>query len=88
MLVPSVLKGPLPDFEEKMNLYFYYIRFTPTPDDRKYRPFGVILKAPLPKEAEAMEVDLHLSRGRIVRSGFVNCGMVTFGKKEVGFFFC
>ncbi|XP_020599927.1 endoribonuclease Dicer homolog 4 isoform X2 [Phalaenopsis equestris] len=83
MLVPTVLKGPLPDFEEKIKLYFYHIRFIPMPDDRKYRAFGLILKAPLPEEAEAMEVDLHLARGRIVKSGFVNCGMVTFGREEI-----
>ncbi|KAL0915263.1 hypothetical protein M5K25_015666 [Dendrobium thyrsiflorum] len=83
MLVPTVLKGPLPYFEEKIKLYFYYIRFIPAPDDRKYHAFGLFLKAPLPKEAEAMEVDLHLARGRIVKSGFVNCGIVTFGKEEI-----
>ncbi|KAK8962374.1 hypothetical protein KSP40_PGU009157 [Platanthera guangdongensis] len=83
MLVPTVLKGPLPNFEEKIKLYFYYVRFIPIPDDRKYRAFGLFLKAPLPKEAEAVEVDLHLARGRIVKSGFIYCGMVTFGKEEI-----
>ncbi|PKA57540.1 Endoribonuclease Dicer like 4 [Apostasia shenzhenica] len=83
MLVPAVLKGPLPSFVENIDLYFYFVRFTPIPDDRKYRPFGLFLKAPLPNEAIALKVDLHLARGRIVKSGFVYCGMVPFDNEEI-----
>ncbi|KAG0494006.1 hypothetical protein HPP92_005000 [Vanilla planifolia] len=83
MVVPAVLKGPWPYVMEMINLHFYYIRFTPIPDDRKYREFGLFLLAPIPNDAEAMEVDLHLARGRIVKTGFVNCGKISFNKEEI-----
>lgn len=83
MLVPDALKISWNNLDNDINLFFYYIRFVPIPEDRQYRMFGLFVKAPLPKEAEALEVDLHLARGRIVKTGFEPLGMLTFNKEEV-----
>lgn len=83
MLVPSVLKASWSNFDSQINMYFYYIRLVPIPEDRQYRMFGLFVMSPLPKEAEKLEVDLHLAHGRIVEAGIEPKGMLTFCKEEV-----
>ncbi|XP_010932228.2 endoribonuclease Dicer homolog 4 isoform X2 [Elaeis guineensis] len=82
MLVPAALKISWNNLDNDVNLFFYYIRFVPIPEDRQYQMFGLFVKAPLPKEAEALEVDLHLAHGRIVKTGFEPLGTLTFNKEE------
>ncbi|XP_073010330.1 endoribonuclease Dicer homolog 4-like isoform X2 [Typha latifolia] len=81
-LVPSALRVPWTEDENPIQLYFYYLRFVANPDDRMYRLFGLFLKVRLPKEAEEMEVDLHLSHGRFVKAGIVPSGSITFDRHE------
>ncbi|XP_020109653.1 endoribonuclease Dicer homolog 4 isoform X1 [Ananas comosus] len=83
MLVPSVLKASRSNFDSQINMYFYYIRLVPIPEDRQYRMFGLFVMSPLPKEAEKLEVDLHLAHGRIVEAGIEPKGMLTFCKEEI-----
>lgn len=83
MLVPAALKVPWSLSADKIEMHFYYIKCIPIPVDRNYREFGMFIKAPIPKEAEKMEVDLHLAHGRIVKAGFVPLGTVTLDRKEV-----
>lgn len=83
MLVPSGLKEPWSDSEAHVPLHFYEIKFIPIPEDRVYRKFGLVVKCPLPKEAEAMKVDLHLAHGRIVKTSFISSGVFTFSREEV-----
>nr|CAD1831898.1 unnamed protein product [Ananas comosus var. bracteatus] len=83
MLVPSVLKASWSNFDSQINMYFYYIRLVPIPEDRQYRMFGLFVMSPLPKEAEKLEVDLHLAHGRIVEAGIEPKGMLTFCKEEI-----
>ncbi|KAJ6837174.1 endoribonuclease Dicer-like protein 4-like isoform X1 [Iris pallida] len=83
MLVPSVLREPWTIVDGSIDVYFYHVSFVPIPEDRHYRDFGLFLKSPLPKEAETMQVDLHLARGRIVKTGFVPFGMIKFHREEI-----
>jgi len=45
--------------------------------------FGLFLKNPLPKEAESMEIDLHLHHSRIVKTALIPSGVITFDRDEV-----
>ncbi|KAJ6808725.1 endoribonuclease Dicer-like protein 4-like isoform X1 [Iris pallida] len=83
MLVPAVLREPWTIVDGRINLYFYHVSCVPIPEDRDYRDFGIFLKYPLPKEAETMQVDLHLARGRIVKTRFVPSGMIKFHREEI-----
>ncbi|KAJ6794191.1 endoribonuclease Dicer-like protein 4-like isoform X1 [Iris pallida] len=83
MLVPAVLREPWTIVDGRINLYFYHVSCVPIPEDRDYRDFGLFLKYPLPKEAETMQVDLHLARGRIVKTRFVPFGMIKFHREEI-----
>ncbi|KAJ9688889.1 hypothetical protein PVL29_014506 [Vitis rotundifolia] len=82
MIVPAALKDPWSNLEH-ICLNSYYIKFTPTPEDRTYRKFGLFVKAPLPAEAEGMELDLHLSRGRSVMTELVPSGVTEFDENEI-----
>lgn len=83
MLVPAALRVPWSDTEIPVQLNFYFVKFIPEPDDRIYRPFGLFVQVPLPKEAETMNVDLHLAHGRIVMARLVPSGTIKFDKDEV-----
>ncbi|XP_023928784.1 dicer-like protein 4 isoform X2 [Quercus suber] len=83
MLVPAVLKEPWTNLENPVHFYSYYIEFIPHPEDRDYKKFGLFLKAALPEEAERMELDLHLARGRSVMTKFVPSGVAEFDKDEI-----
>lgn len=82
MLVPAALKVAWTTADD-VEMYFYYIKCVPIPDDRNYREFGLFVKCPLPNEAETMEVDLHLARGRIAKTGFVPSGRITIDREGV-----
>lgn len=82
-LVPSVLRVPWNDSEVPVSLHFYCIKFVPIPDDRQYRMFGLFVKSRLPREAETMEIDLHLHHSRIVKTGIISSGMIKFDRDEV-----
>ena len=86
MLVPAALKEPWSDSEAHVLLQFYEIKFIPIPEDRLYWKFGLVLKRPLPKEAEVMKLDLHLAHGRIVKTSFIFSGILTFSGEEVRMF--
>lgn len=83
MLVPSAIKGSWNNVEDHVHLSSYYIEFSPDPADRIYRPFGLFVKMPLPVEAEKMELDLHLARGRSVKTKLIPSGVTGFDKDEV-----
>lgn len=83
MLVPTALKYPWNKWDIPVYLNSYYIKFSPDPNDRTYKSFGLFVKEPLPAEAEKMELDLHLSRGRSVMTKFVPSGIAEFDKVEV-----
>lgn len=83
MLVPALLKESWSTSENHVCLNSYYIQFFPDPKDRIYKDFGLFVKSPLPQEAEKMELDLHLARGRIVKTEFVPSGVAEFTKDEV-----
>uniref|UniRef100_A0A5B7C289 Putative dicer-like protein 4 isoform X2 n=1 Tax=Davidia involucrata TaxID=16924 RepID=A0A5B7C289_DAVIN len=83
MLVPAALKESWTNLENPVCLNFYVIEFTPHPEDRFYKKFGLFLKAPLPGEAERMKLNLHLARGRYVTTELVPSGVVTFDKDEI-----
>lgn len=85
MLVPAVLKVPWSHTADDIDMYLYYIKCVPIPEDRNYREFGLFVKAPIPNEAETMEVDLHLSRGRIVKTGLAPVGRITLDRGEVNY---
>ena len=78
-----MLKGPWTGSENHINLHSYYIEFFPVPEDRIYKKFGLFVKAPLPLEAEEMELNLHLARGRYVITKFVLSGLLAFNTDEV-----
>lgn len=82
MLVPAALKDSWSNLEH-ICLNSYYIKFTPIPEDRIYRKFGLFVKAPLPAEAERMVLDLHLSHGRSVMTELVPSGVTEFDENEV-----
>ncbi|XP_042491944.1 endoribonuclease Dicer homolog 4 [Macadamia integrifolia] len=83
MLCPAALKVPWNNSENITILNFYFISFAPIPEDRLYQKFGLFVKAPLPREAERMEIDLHLDHGRIVRTELVPSGWIEFDKDEI-----
>ncbi|XP_062157664.1 dicer-like protein 4 isoform X2 [Alnus glutinosa] len=84
MLVPAALRKPLiTDLENSVSLNSYYIEFSPDPEDRIYKKFGLFVKAPLPGEAERMELDLHLSGRRSVMTKLVPTGIAEFDKNEI-----
>jgi len=83
MLVPAALKVPWSLTADTVDMHSYYIKLVPIPEDRNYREFGLFVKAPIPNEAVTMKVDLHLSRGRIVKTGFVPFGKITLHREEV-----
>lgn len=83
MLVPAALKEPWNEENNTVCLYSYFIKFSPTPPDRTYKEFGLFVKATLPREAETMELELHLARGRLVKTELDPLGVVKFDKDEV-----
>lgn len=83
MLVPAALKEPWNELENPVYLNSYNIEFIPVPEDRVYKSFGLFVKAPLPIEAQRMELDLHLAHGRSVVTKLVPSGLVEFDKDEV-----
>ncbi|KAF3452999.1 hypothetical protein FNV43_RR03432 [Rhamnella rubrinervis] len=83
MLVPAVLKEPWNELEISVYLNSYNIEFIPDPQDRIYKSFGLFVKEPLPAEAEKMELDLHLARGRSVVTKLVPSGVAEFDKDEI-----
>ncbi|XP_077223182.1 dicer-like 4 isoform X2 [Tasmannia lanceolata] len=83
MLIPAALRVPWTCTENPIRLYFYDMRFIPDPDDRLYRDFGLFVKNPLPKEAETMNVDLHLAHGRIVKTQLNRSGIIEFDADEI-----
>lgn len=83
MLVPAVLRESWTKSQYPVRLNSYFIQFNPDPEDRLYREFGLFVKSPLPREAEHLELDLHLARGRSVMTKLVPSGVVEFTKDEV-----
>ncbi|KAI3796093.1 hypothetical protein L1987_38757 [Smallanthus sonchifolius] len=84
MLVPNVLQEPWIKVENTtLSLNSYLIKFNPSPADRIYKDFGLFIKKRLPQEAEKMELDLRLARGRSVLSKIVPCGVLEFTDKEI-----
>ncbi|KAJ0089697.1 hypothetical protein Patl1_14811 [Pistacia atlantica] len=83
MLVPAILKESWAKSENPVYLNSYYFQFIPDPKDRIYKDFGLFVKSPLPQEAEKMELDLHLARGRTVKTEFVPSGVAEFTKDEI-----
>ncbi|RCV34474.1 hypothetical protein SETIT_7G162200v2 [Setaria italica] len=83
MLVPAVLRSSRYKLDCLLNLHFYYIEFIPKPADRRYQMFGLFVIDALPKEAEKLDVELHLARARIVKAGIKYLGMITFNKEEM-----
>lgn len=83
MAVPAALKEPWNRSENPVQLSSYYIQFIPNPRDRVYKEFGLFVKSPLPEEAEKLELELHLARGRSVMTKLVPAGATTFTYNEV-----
>ncbi|XP_022729085.1 dicer-like protein 4 isoform X2 [Durio zibethinus] len=83
MLVPAALKEPWTNLESYVLLNSYYIKFIPDPEDRSYKKFGLFVKSPLPKEAERMELDLHLARRRSVMTKLIPSGVAEFKREEI-----
>ncbi|KAJ1271827.1 hypothetical protein BS78_06G155400 [Paspalum vaginatum] len=83
MLVPAVLRPSRCKLDSLLDLHFYYIEFIPKPADRRYQMFGLFVIYPLPKEAEKLDVELHLARARIVKAGMKYLGMIAFNKDEM-----
>lgn len=86
MLVPSVLAKPWTNSESDVHLNSYYVKLSPHPADRVYRRFALFVKAPLPREAERMKLDLFLARSRCVITELVPLGVAKFDKDEVRIF--
>jgi endoribonuclease Dicer len=82
MLVPAVLRPSRYKLDCLLNLHFYYIEFIPKPADRRYQMFGLFVIDALPKEAEKLDVELHLAHARVVKAGIKYLGMMTFNKEE------
>lgn len=82
MRVPSVF-GQSWKNEKTVRLNSYYIKFSPTPEDRVYKNFGLFIMTRLPMEAEKLELDLHLAHGRSVMTKFIPFGVVEFNKDEI-----
>ncbi|KAL4589871.1 hypothetical protein LXL04_002782 [Taraxacum kok-saghyz] len=84
MLVPSALRERWIKLKRTtIRLNSYFIKFTPSPADRLYKDFGLFIRAPIPKEAEKMQLDLHLARGRSVLAEIVPCGASEFNNNEI-----
>ncbi|KAJ0861345.1 putative ribonuclease III [Helianthus annuus] len=84
MLVPSVLQEPWIKGENAtLSLNSYFFELNPTPADRLYKDFGLFLKKPIPQEAQSMELDLQLARGRSVLTKIVPCGALEFTDNEI-----
>ncbi|XP_048227644.1 dicer-like protein 4 isoform X2 [Ricinus communis] len=83
MLVPAVFKESLTSSENWINLHSYFIKFCPVPEDRIYKKFGLFIRAPLPLEAEQMELNLHLACGRYVTTKLVPLGCLAFHRDEI-----
>ncbi|XVE71087.1 hypothetical protein DITRI_Ditri10aG0122200 [Diplodiscus trichospermus] len=83
MLVPAVLKDSWTSLENHVLLNSYYIKFIPDPEDRSYKEFALFVKSPLPREAERMELDLHLARRRSVMTKLVPSGVAKFNREEI-----
>ncbi|KAF2934887.1 hypothetical protein DAI22_04g193100 [Oryza sativa Japonica Group] len=83
MLIPAVLKPSGLKLDSLSNLHFYYVKFIPIPEDRRYQMFGLFVINPLPVEAETLQVDLHLARGRIVKAGIKHLGKIAFEKEKM-----
>ncbi|KAG2573270.1 endoribonuclease Dicer homolog 4 isoform X3 [Panicum virgatum] len=83
MLIPAILRPSRYKLDCLLNLHFYYIEFIPKPADRRYQMFGLFVIDALPKEAEKLDVELHLARARIVKAGIKYLGMITFNNEEM-----
>ncbi|KAK9130502.1 hypothetical protein Sjap_010989 [Stephania japonica] len=83
MLIPAALRVPWTCSENRVFLHSYFIQLVPIPADRQYQQFGLFVNGPLPGGAGTMELDLHLSRGRIVRSSLVPLGVTEFDAEEI-----
>lgn len=83
MLVPAALKEPWTDLENFVCLYSYFVKFSPRPEDRLYKTFGLFVKASLPRDAMKMALDLFLARGRLVKMELIPSGVMKFAKDEV-----
>lgn len=82
MILPAALKVSWTGSGHDV-LYCYHIKFTPHPRDRIYKEFGLFLKAPLPQEAERMDLELHLARGRSVMVNLMPSGVVELLEDEI-----
>ncbi|XP_068649428.1 endoribonuclease Dicer homolog 4-like isoform X2 [Aristolochia californica] len=82
-LIPTALSVPWISSGNLICLNLYFIKLEPIPVDRVYRSFGLFVKSALPKEAESMCLDLHLSHGRIVKTEFIPLGTIEFDKNEI-----
>uniref|UniRef100_A0A0D3FXT9 Dicer-like protein 4 n=1 Tax=Oryza barthii TaxID=65489 RepID=A0A0D3FXT9_9ORYZ len=58
MLIPAVLKPSGLKLDSLSNLHFYYVKFIPIPEDRRYQMFGLFVINPLPVEAETLQMML------------------------------
>lgn len=83
MLVPALLNEPWKSLDNPIYLYSYHIEFMPHPADRIYKQFGLFLKGNLPVEAEKLELELHLARGRSVMTKLVPSGVTEFYEDEI-----
>ncbi|XP_076937243.1 dicer-like protein 4 [Bidens hawaiensis] len=84
MLVPSVFQEPWSKVDNtRLSLNSYFIKLSPLPADRLYKDFGLFLKKPIPQEAQRMELDLHLARGRSVLTSIVPCGALELSDNEI-----
>lgn len=83
MFIPTALSESWSYSRDAVILYTYYIDFHPSPADRTYKEFSLFIKSSLPLEAEKLELDLHLARGRSVMTRLIPMGPVAFGKDEV-----
>lgn len=86
MLVPAILRESWTKSENPVHLNSYFLQFNPDPEDRVYKDFSLFVKSPLPGEAEKLELDLHLARGRSVMTKLVPSGIAEFTKYEVTLF--
>lgn len=86
MLVPPVFGQSWINEEKIVHLNSYYIKFCPCPNDRDYKKFGLFIMAPLPPEAEKLELDLHLAHSRYVKTKVIPFGVLEFHKDEVNNF--
>ncbi|KAL3535967.1 hypothetical protein ACH5RR_004428, partial [Cinchona calisaya] len=83
MLIPAALREPWTGLENPVSLCSYYFKFCPNPVDRLYKEFALFVKAPLPKEAEEMKLNLHLDRGRSILTELIPSGVIKFNKGEL-----